>query len=180
MIEITSHEIFSDIKIIKPKVFIDKRGFFTEIYNKKTFEINGLKLDFVQDNYSFTEEKWVIRGLHFQYEPFAKDKLVRVLNGKILDVFVDIRKNSSTYKKWGSYILDQKNQEWLLVPKGFAHGFLTLDNKCNVLYKVTDFYNAEKENGIIWNDEQLSIDWYGIKNPILSDKDMELKKINEI
>tara|TARA_B100002019_G_C21271021_1_gene602311 strand:- start:3841 stop:4380 length:540 start_codon:yes stop_codon:yes gene_type:complete len=179
MLEINNDEMFHDVKIISPKSFEDSRGFFSEIYNKKNFETNDLKLNFIQDNLSFTKNKNVIRGLHFQYPPYQQDKLVRVLTGEVLDVFVDIRKNSKSYGQYNSIKLNSKINKWILVPKGFAHGFITLTNDTTVLYKVTEFYKPDHENGIIWNDKDLNIDW-GCISPELSDKDKKLGTLNEI
>ena len=179
MITIESDELLKEVKFIYPKSFNDSRGFFSEIYNKKTFDNNGLKLSFVQDNLSFTENKNVIRGLHFQFEPYAQDKLIRVLSGEILDVYVDIRKNSKTFGVHNKKKISFTENEWILIPKGFAHGFITLATNTTVLYKVTEFYNPESENGIIWSDNTLNIEW-GSNNPELSEKDKLLGNFNEI
>ena len=161
-----------DIKILCPKKFEDKRGFFSETFNKEVLQSLGINLDFVQDNQSLSVEKGVLRGLHIQTPPFAQDKLVRVVKGSILDVAVDIRKNSPYYGKHVSIVLSADNWKQILVPVGFAHGFLTLEENTEVIYKVTNFYSPENDRGVIWNDKDLAIDW-GIpeKEIILSEKD---------
>lgn len=161
--------------IIEPTVFGDNRGFFLESYNKKEFEEIGITDEFVQDNHS-KSQKNVLRGLHFQ-KNYPQGKLIRVIKGKIYDVVVDLRKENSTFGKWFGVELSEENKYMLYIPKGFAHGFLTLEDETEVLYKTTDYYNSEDEDGIIWNDKTLNIDWkfkeYGIdeKNLILSEKD---------
>jgi dTDP-4-dehydrorhamnose 3,5-epimerase len=165
--------INSEIKgiiIISLKPNIDNRGFFVRTYDNNVFNENGLKFDWVQENHSKTVKIGTIRGLHFQFPPFAETKLVRCIRGKILDVFVDLRKNSPTFGKWDSVILSENNYKMVLIPRGFAHGFLTLTDECEVLYKVDNYYNPEYECGIIWDDKILNIEW-GITNPILSEKD---------
>jgi len=144
--------------------------FFVRTYDNNVFNENGLKFDWVQENHSKTVKSGTIRGLHFQLPPFAETKLVRCIRGKILDVFVDLRKNSPTFGKWDSIILSEDNYKMVLIPKGFAHGFLTLTDNCKVIYKVDNYYNPEYECGLIWNDSDLNINW-GIDNPILSEKD---------
>lgn len=164
-----------DVFLIKSYFFKDDRGFFYESYNKKDFVELGIKDEFVQDNHS-KSQKNVLRGLHFQ-KNFPQGKLIRVIKGKIYDVVVDLRQESSTFGKWFGVELSEENRFMLYIPKGFAHGFLTLEDDTEVLYKTTDYYNPEDEGGIIWNDKDLSIDWkfreYGIdeKNLILSEKD---------
>jgi len=147
-----------DLYIIEPDVFFDSRGYFFESYNqKKFFELN-LNYKFIQDNQS-KSSYGVIRGLHYQLEPYAQTKLVRVIVGKIFDVAVDIRKNSPTYGKWFGVELSDENNLQLLIPKGFAHGFSVLSDYAIVLYKCDEFYNKESERGIIFNDPELNIDW---------------------
>lgn len=157
--------------IIKPKVFEDERGYFFESYNKITFSNSGLDLDFVQDNQSLSQ-KGVLRGLHFQNPPHAQGKLVRVINGAVLDVAVDIRKNSPTYGKWFGLELTEKNKWMLYIPEGFAHGFLTLENNTIFSYKCTNTYNKQSEGCILWNDKDINVDW-NVQNPQLSPKDLE-------
>lgn len=158
-----------DLYIIKPKVFEDHRGYFFESYNKGLFLKNGIDQNFVQDNES-KSSKGVLRGLHFQKPPFAQGKLVRVMRGSVLDVAVDIRKNSPTYGRWASVELTQDNKWMYWIPPGFAHGFVTLEDNTVFFYKCTNVYNKESEGSILWNDPDLNIDWQ-IENPILSEKD---------
>lgn len=153
---------------IKPKIFGDKRGYFTETYKRSDFESAGIKADFRQDNQS-SSTKGVLRGLHFQMKPYSQGKLVRVVKGSIFDVGVDLRKNSPTYGRYISEVLSDENKEMLWIPEGFAHGFLALED-CIVLYKATGEYNKESESGLIWNDPQVAIKWPFLPNEI-SDKD---------
>ncbi|MCA9382770.1 dTDP-4-dehydrorhamnose 3,5-epimerase [Candidatus Dojkabacteria bacterium] len=155
--------------VIEPKVFGDSRGFFMESYNKKLFQENGIDIDFVQDNHS-RSAKDVLRGLHFQLPPFAQDKLVRVIKGEVLDVAVDIRKDSPSYGKWESVKLSEENKKMFLVPKGFAHGFLVLSESADFEYKVSNYYSPEHDRGLRWNDTDINVEW-GISNPQLSEKD---------
>ena len=161
-----------DLLIIEPPLFNDDRGFFYESYNKKNLD-KIIKIAFVQDNES-KSNKGVIRGLHFQLPPFEQTKLVRCVSGKILDVVVDLRKNSKTCGKSFSIELSSENNKQLFIPKGFAHGFQVLSEEAIVNYKVDNFYNPKSELGIIWNDKDLSIDWNLDIKPILSFKDLEL------
>lgn len=156
--------------ILEPKVHSDHRGFFMESYNGQLFKEKGIDLKFVQDNHSLSAEPNVIRGLHYQLNPKAQAKLVRVISGAIYDVIVDIRKKSPTFGQWVGVILSEHNKRQLLVPKGFAHGFCTLVPNTQVMYKVDEYYSPEHDRGIIWNDPVLNIDWPTNK-PILSDKD---------
>ncbi len=158
-----------DLYIVKPRVFEDHRGYFFESYNKEMFLRNGIDQNFVQDNES-KSSKGVLRGLHFQKPPFAQGKLVRVMQGAVLDVAVDIRKNSPTYGQWASVELTHNNKWMYWVPPGFAHGFVTLEDNTVFFYKCTNVYNKESEGSILWNDPDLNIDWK-MENPILSDKD---------
>jgi dTDP-4-dehydrorhamnose 3,5-epimerase len=171
----------SDVMLIRTKHFEDARGFFTEIYNRKTFAAAGLDLDFVQDNLSCSVQSGTIRGLHYQSAPFAQDKLVRVIKGRIFDVAVDIRRNSSTFGKSVSVELAADNRTQLLVPIGFAHGFCTLEPDTVVSYKVTDFYSASHDRGIRWSDPELAIEWpLESRDPHLSDKDLRQPMLKEI
>lgn len=158
-----------DVLIIKPQVFEDDRGYFFESYNKEKFLQNGLDQNFVQDNES-KSVKGVLRGLHFQAPPFAQGKLVRVMKGAVLDVAVDIRKNSPAYGQWTSVVLTEENKWMYWVPPGFAHGFATLADDTVFFYKCTNVYNKASEGSIRWNDPDLGIKW-DIENPVLSDKD---------
>jgi len=165
--------------IIEPRVFEDSRGYFYESYNKKIFKELGINIDFIQDNQSFSN-KGTLRGLHFQKEPYAQDKLVRVIKGSVLDVAVDLRKESPTYGKWESIILSEDNKLMFLIPKGFAHGFITLENNTIFQYKCSNVYNKESEDGIIWNDPDLNIDWGLIRPTNISEKDNVLSKFKKI
>ena len=155
--------------IIHPRVFEDERGYFFESFRLDLMRENGIELDFVQDNES-KSQKNVLRGLHFQNPPYEQGKLVRVVKGAVLDVAVDIRKNSLTYGKWLSQELSEQNKIMLWIPPGFAHGFLTLEDDTIFQYKCTNYYNKESEGSILWNDKTLNIQW-GIENPVVSDKD---------
>ena len=163
-----------DVKIIEPAVFGDHRGFFTESYSKEAFNEVGITFDFVQDNHSLSVEAGVIRGLHFQKGEAAQTKLIRVVSGAVLDVIVDIRKGSPTYGKSEGYILSADNQRQLLVPKGFAHGFVTLTPNVNFLYKCDNYYSAEADAGSAFDDPALGIDWaLDLSKAILSEKDKQ-------
>lgn len=155
--------------IIKPDVFKDERGYFFESYNKERFAKAGLMMDFVQDNES-KSDKGVLRGLHFQKPPYAQGKLVRVIKGSVMDVAVDLRKESPTYGKWESVVLTEENKLQLWIPEGFAHGFVALEDNTIFNYKCTNVYNKESEGSILWNDPDININW-NIDNPILSEKD---------
>lgn len=155
-----------DVKRVRPTRFDDDRGFFSEAFRAEWF--GGL--DFVQDNHSFNQSKGTLRGLHFQIPPHAHDKLVRVTEGRIIDVAVDIRRGSPTYGAHVAVELSADNWEQLLVPKGFAHGFVTLEDDTTVLYKVTAYFSAEHDRGLRWDDPELGIDWR-IDAPILSERD---------
>lgn len=156
--------------LLAPVVHGDNRGFFMESYNEDVMQSLGLNYNFIQDNHSLSAEPGVIRGLHYQLNPKAQTKLVRVLSGAIYDVVVDIRKNSATFGQWVGVILSEYNKHQLLVPQGFAHGFCTLVPNTQVLYKVDEYYSPENDRGILWNDPALGIDWPTSK-PVLSDKD---------
>ncbi len=155
--------------IIKPDVFKDERGYFFESYNKERFAKEGLTMNFVQDNES-KSSKGVLRGLHFQKPPYAQGKLVRVVKGSVMDVAVDLRKDSPTYGKWESVVLSEDNKLQFWIPEGFAHGFVTLEDETVFNYKCTNIYNKESEGSLLWNDPDINIDW-NIENPILSEKD---------
>ena len=161
-----------DVKILVPKKFGDHRGFFSETFNRKTLRDLGIDAEFVQDNHSLSVEKGVVRGLHYQVPPTAQDKLVRVIKGAILDVAVDIRRGSSTFGRHITAMISAENWRQIFVPRGFAHGFVTLEPNTEVLYKVTDYYSPKDERGIRWNDPALGIDW-GIpqEKAILSERD---------
>jgi dTDP-4-dehydrorhamnose 3,5-epimerase len=159
-----------DVLLIEPQVFGDDRGFFFESFNQNKFEeAMGKKINFVQDNHS-KSMKGVLRGLHYQLPPKAQGKLVRVVQGEVYDVAVDLRQSSPTFGKWVSEILSAKNKKQMWIPEGFAHGFLTLSDTAELLYKTTDFYCKEYERAIRWNDETIGIQW-PIKDISLSAKD---------
>ena len=160
-----------DVVIIEPKVFGDHRGWFTETYSKEKFKELGVDIDFIQDNHSFSAQKGTLRGLHFQLNPKAQTKLVRCTKGEILDVAVDIREGSPTYKKWVAVKLTEENKKQLLIPKGFAHGFLTLTDDVEVQYKVDEYYSPENDRSIRFDDPEIGVVW-GENSPILSDKDL--------
>lgn len=165
-----------DLFIINPKVFKDKRGHFLESFNEDVFnKINQTR--FIQDNESFSR-KGILRGLHFQKPPFTQSKLVRVSYGEVQDVVVDLRKESETFGKSFSIILNHKNNKQLFVPKGFAHGFLGLDKENIVLYSCSNYRASKYERNIKWNDEDLNINW-GIKKPILSKRDKNAQNFND-
>lgn len=168
----------ADVLLIKPKVFEDKRGFFMETYVEEDFKRVGITGNFIQDNHS-KSEKAVLRGLHFQREPYAQAKLVRCINGKIYDVAVDLRENSETFGKNVSVTLSEDNKHQLYVPGGFAHGFLVLSEEADVAYKVDNDYAPDYEGGLIWNDPQVDIDW-PIENPVLSKKDKKWPTLEDL
>ncbi|KOR76336.1 dTDP-4-dehydrorhamnose 3,5-epimerase [Paenibacillus solani] len=160
----------ADAYVLEPVVHGDHRGFFMESYNDSLFQQHGISYNFIQDNQSLSAEAGVLRGLHYQLNPKAQTKLIRVLTGALYDVIVDIRKSSPTFGQWVGVILSEYNKRQLLVPKGFAHGFCTLVPHTQVLYKVDEYYSPENDRGILWNDSALGIDW-PTTNPVLSDKD---------
>ncbi len=171
-----------DVILVKPKVFSDKRGFFMETYKKSDFKLAGIDTDFVQDNHS-KSVKGVLRGLHFQRDPFAQGKLVRCIRGKIFDVAVDIRKGSPTFGKWVGYELSEENRLMLWIPKGFAHGFLTLSDEAEVVYKVSGGeYNPNYDAGIRWDDPDIGIDWpvESVEEILLSEKDRNLPFLKDV
>lgn len=149
---------FSGLLIFEPKIFEDSRGYFFESYNQQVFSAEGIEINFVQDNQA-SSAFGVIRGLHYQLEPYAQTKLIRVLAGAIIDTVVDIRKNSATYGKAFSIELSSQNKKQLLVPKGFAHGYSVISDMAEVFYKCDQFYHKEADGGVAWNDPALQIDW---------------------
>ena len=155
----------ADVVLVQPVRHGDARGYFCETYKKPQFDAFGLDIAFVQDNESLSREVGVVRGLHFQLPPFAQDKLVRVVRGAILDVAVDIRKDSPTFGRHVSAVISAADWNQILVPIGFAHGFCTLEPDTEVIYKVTNYYSAEHDRGLLWNDPALGIDW-----PVAADK----------
>ena len=171
-------EPLAGLYVIKPNVFIDDRGYFYESYNSKTFEHIGIKENFMQDNQSLSTHKGVLRGLHFQNPPFAQAKLIRVVTGSVFDVAVDIRKNSPTYGQHYGLELNEENKLLLYIPAGFAHGFLTLHDNTLFNYKCSNVYNKESEEGILWNDANLNINW-DVVNPTLSEKDKDQQRFSD-
>jgi len=168
---------FQGLYVIEPSVFEDDRGCFYESWNQQKFSEKGLDFKFVQDNQSMSGAH-VIRGLHFQAPPWEQGKLVRVIQGAVLDVVVDIRKDQPTYGKHFRLVMSGKLKNMLWIPPGFAHGFLTLEENTVFFYKCTQFYNRESEGAIVWNDPLLSIDW-GIEAPIVSEKDKSAVLFNQ-
>lgn len=169
--------IIKDVVEIQPTVFEDNRGHFFEFYHKQAFINAGIECDFVQDNQS-ASLKNVLRGLHFQKPPFAQAKLCRVLKGSVIDIAVDIRKNSPTYGKHISILLNDQKKNMLFIPEGFAHGFITLEDHTIFQYKCSNYYNKESEDCILWNDLNININW-SIENPIISEKDKIGKKFTD-
>lgn len=165
--------------LIEPDIHADDRGFFVELYSRKAFRGHGIEADFVQDNYSFSRKKGVLRGLHFQYPPHSQAKLVWVVSGAVFDVIVDLRKGSPTYRRWISVELSASPLRMLYVPRGFAHGFCTLTDNAHVLYKVDAPYAPEADGGIRWDDPDLAVPW-PVAEPILSAKDGRLPYLREI
>ena len=162
---------FTGLLVFEPKVFEDNRGYFFESYNQKLFSDEGVLINFVQDNQA-KSSFGVIRGLHYQLEPHAQTKLLRVLGGEIIDAVVDVRRNSPTYGKAYTILLSAENKKQLLVPKGFAHGYSVISETAEVFYKCDEFYHRESEGGIAWNDPSLQIDWQiPADKSIVSDKD---------
>lgn len=166
------------LRLYSPKVFKDDRGYFLESYNQAVFEAQGLSCAFVQDNHALSRSKGVLRGLHFQLPPKAQTKLVRVTRGQALDVVVDLRVGSPTYGQWRSFLLTGENFLQLYVPKGFAHGYLTLTPDVEFLYKVDELYAPDHDCGIIWNDPDLGVEW-GASDPVLSPKDEKLGRFKD-
>ena len=168
-----------DVLIFEPKVFGDDRGFFFESFSQKVFEeAVGRKVEFVQDNHS-KSCKGVLRGLHYQLEPYAQGKLVRCVAGEVFDVAVDIRKSSPTFGKWVGVNLSAENKRQLWIPEGFAHGFVVLSDNAEFVYKTTNYYNPCSDAGLIWNDEKLNISWPNMEAFVLSDKDMNLPTFDD-
>ncbi len=171
--------IIPDLILIKPKLYRDERGIFIETYRQDVLQRNGIHVQFIQDNQSISNQG-VLRGLHFQIEPYAQAKLVRVAQGAVFDVAVDIRPNSPYFGKWVGEILSEKNQHMLFIPSGFAHGFLALENNTIFLYKCSNFYSPQHERGIVWNDLSLKIAWPSADKPfMISDKDQKFPNFSK-
>jgi dTDP-4-dehydrorhamnose 3,5-epimerase len=166
------------VLIIEPDVFGDHRGWFMESWSKKKYEELGINVDFVQDNQSFTAKKGTLRGLHFQMDPMAQSKLVRVVKGAVLDVAVDIRKNSPTYLKWVSVELSAENKRQFFIPQGFAHGFVTLTDDVEFVYKCDNYYSKECDRSIKFDDPAIGVEW-GIDDPIISQKDQDAPLVKD-
>ena len=167
------------VYIVEPRVFGDHRGFFMESWSKRSFEEAGFFYDFVQDNHSLSAVKGTLRGIHFQRGEYAQAKLVRCVRGAVLDVAVDLRRSSPAFGRWVAVELSAENRRQLLIPRGFGHGFVTLTDETEFLYKADNFYAPAYEGGIRWNDAELGIDW-GVENPILSPRDAALPLWKEV
>jgi dTDP-4-dehydrorhamnose 3,5-epimerase len=166
-----------ELKLIKPRVFPDDRGFFMQTYHEKQYRDAGIDVRFVQDNWS-RSTKGVLRGLHYQLK-HAQDKLISVIRGEVFDVAVDIRQGSPTFGKWVGTILSEENRHQLFVPKGFAHGFCVLSDEVDLIYKCSDFYTPGDEYGIMWNDPAIGIDW-PMTDVILADKDLQAPRLKDV
>ena len=169
------------VKVLKPRKHGDHRGFFSEVYNRRTLAEAGIGIEFVQDNHSLSAEKGTVRGLHFQTPPFAQDKLVRVVRGAVFDVAVDLRRGSPTYGRHVSAVLSAGAWNQMLAPIGFAHGFMTLEPDTEVIYKVSNYYAPDHDRGILWNDPALGIAWpIPEAEAVLSDKDRRQPRLAEL
>ena len=168
----------SEVKLIEPAVFGDNRGWFYESYSYEKLKSLGIDVNFVQDNRSYSKEKGTLRGIHFQKAPMAQSKLISCTRGRILDVAVDLRKGSPTYLQWISVELNAENKLMLFIPKGFGHGFVTLTEDVEVLYKVDEYYSKEHDRSIRFDDAQIGVSW-GEENPVLSDKDKNAPCLSE-
>lgn len=168
-----------DVYILDPQVFGDHRGWFMESWSQRDMEAHGLHYNFVQDNHSYSKTKGTLRGIHFQKGNAAQAKLVRCIKGAVLDVAVDLRYGSPTYKKWVSVELSAENKRQLLIPRGFGHGFATLTDDVEFLYKADNFYAPEMESCILWDDPDLAIDWK-LQNPIIHPRDAAATKLRNI
>lgn len=157
--------------IVEPQYFEDSRGYYCESYSKRTLAQFGLEADFVQDGHSFSKNRGILRGIHCQRNPYSQTKLVRCTRGKVLDVAVDLRKESVSYTQWVAVELSAENHRQLWIPRGFGHAFLTLSDNCELQYKVDNFYCPQEDRSIAWNDPQIGVDWGKLEAPILSEKD---------
>ena len=166
------------VKIIEPTYFEDYRGYYCETYSKRTLAEYGINDEFVQDNHSMTLKRGTLRGIHFQNNPVPQIKLVRCTKGAIKDVVVDLRGNSPTFKQWLAVELSAENRRQIWIPSGYGHAFLTLQDNCEVQYKVTGLYEPKLDRAIAWNDSEIAVDW-GIDNPIVSQKDMQAPTLAE-
>ncbi len=178
--KITSLNI-PEVLVLEPQKFGDDRGYFSEVFNQKQLIQAGADLDWVQDNHAMSRDAGTLRGLHFQLPPHAQSKLVRVVRGSIFDVAVDIRKGSPTYGEWVSATISAKAWNQILIPAGFAHGYLTLEPATEVLYKVDNYYAPDADKGLLWSDPDIAIDWpLTPTSPVLSDKDRNLPRLTNI
>lgn len=177
MIEVERFHI-EGLLLITPQIFSDDRGYFFESYNASVFKEAGIPFDFIQDNESFSS-RGVLRGLHFQSPPYEQGKLVRVTNGSVLDVALDLRKSSSTFGKHVAVHLSEENKKMFWIPPGFAHGFIALEDNTRFLYKCTNVYHKQSEGSVHWNDPELGIDWQ-IREPLVSQKDKESPLLCEL
>lgn len=168
------------LKVLIPRRFEDERGWFSETWNRARLEDAGISHDFCQDNHSLSRPAGTLRGMHFQTPPFAQTKLVRCLRGRIYDVVVDVRRASPTFGHWRGIELSAENGKQLLIPAGFAHGFLTLGSECEIAYKVDAPYSAANDSGFAWNDPAIGIDWPLETSPLLSDKDRALPALSAL
>lgn len=170
-----------DVIMLEPERFSDHRGFFSETYNKAALSEVGIRVDFVQDNHSLSRQCAVVRGLHFQAQPAAQDKLVRVPRGSVFDVAVDLRHGSPTFGRWTGVVLSADNWRQLFVPKGFAHGFCTLEPDTELLYKVSNFYSPSCDKGVAWDDPDIGIAWpIGSGEAVLSEKDAKQPRFADL
>ena len=175
------HLNIPDVRLLGPSKHGDRRGFFSETYNKKAFAALGIDIDFVQDNHSYSADKGTVRGLHFQTPPFAQDKLVRVARGSVFDIAVDLRQGSSSYGRHVSAVLSADAWNQILVPIGFAHGFMTLEPDTEVIYKVSNYYAPDHDKGLLWNDPALGINWpISDDEAVFSEKDGKLPRLAEL
>lgn len=171
-------ELFGGVKILEPKYFEDFRGYYAETYSSRTLKEFGLEPVFVQEGHSLTVKKGTIRGIHFQKNPKSQMKLVRCTRGRVMDYAVDLRKDSPTFKQWVAVELSADNRKQLWIPAGFGHAFLTLEDNCEIQYKVDNWYYPELDRGIAWNDPDIAIDW-GVDCPITSEKDSKAPTLRE-
>ena len=175
------HLNIPDVRLLSPRKHGDRRGFFSETYNRKALAVFGIDIDFVQDNHSYSVDKGTVRGLHFQTPPFAQDKLVRVARGSVFDIAVDLRQGSSSYGRHVSAVLSADAWNQILVPIGFAHGFMTLEPDTEVIYKVSNYYAPDHDKGLLWNDPALGINWpLPDDEAVLSEKDRKLPRLAEL
>ena len=175
------HLNIPEVRLLSPRKHGDRRGFFSETYNRKALAVIGIDIDFVQDNHSYSADKGTVRGLHFQTPPFAQDKLVRVARGSVFDIAVDLRQGSSSYGRHVSAVLSADAWNQILVPIGFAHGFMTLEPDTEVIYKVSNYYAPDHDKGLLWNDPALGINWpIADEEAVLSDKDSKQPRLAEL